>query len=114
MPSSARSPIRRSSPSKRPSRRILRAEDQVGGAGCGCYASAVARRLPMSRVAFVLADDFEDSEFRKPYDALKAAGHDIDVIGVKAGATVKGKKGDETVTIDKAVVEASAADYDAL
>ncbi|MEJ7596671.1 MAG: type 1 glutamine amidotransferase domain-containing protein [Kofleriaceae bacterium] len=68
----------------------------------------------MSRIAFVLADDFEDSEFRKPYDALKAAGHHIDVIGVKAGAKVKGKKGDEEVTIEKAVVEASAGDYDAL
>ena len=68
----------------------------------------------MSRIAFVLADDFEDSEFRKPYDALKEAGHTIDVIGVKAGTKVKGKKGEEEVKIEKAVVEASAADYDAL
>ena len=68
----------------------------------------------MSRIAFVLADDFEDSEFRKPYDTLKAAGHQIDVIGVKTGAKVKGKKGEEVITIEKAVVEASAGDYDAL
>lgn len=68
----------------------------------------------MSRIAFVLADDFEDSEFRKPYDALKGAGHTIDVIGVKAGTKVKGKKGEEEVKIEKAAVEASAADYDAL
>lgn len=68
----------------------------------------------MSRIAFVLADDFEDSEFRTPYDTLEAAGHTIDVIGVKAGTKVKGKKGKEEVKIEKAVVEASAADYDAL
>lgn len=68
----------------------------------------------MSRIAFVLAEDFEDSEFRKPYDALKKAGHTIDVIGVKAGTKVKGKKGEEEVRIEKAIAEASAADYDAL
>jgi protease I len=68
----------------------------------------------MSRIAFVLGDDFEDSEFRIPYDGLKASGHEIDILGVEAGATVSGKKGKEKVTIDKAVGDVDARTYDAL
>jgi protease I len=68
----------------------------------------------MSRIAFVIAEDFEDSEFRKPYDGLKNHGHQIDIIGIEAGASVKGKKGDETVTIEKAVAQVDAGSYDAL
>lgn len=68
----------------------------------------------MGNIAFVLADDFEDSEFRKPYDGLKAEGHSIDIIGAKAGSVVKGKKGKEEVRIEKAAGELDAARYDAL
>lgn len=31
----------------------------------------------MARIAFVLDEDFEDSEFHIPYDGLKKAGHQI-------------------------------------
>ncbi len=68
----------------------------------------------MAHIAFVLGDDFEDSEFRKPYDTLKAAGHRVDVLGVKAGAKVKGKKGKEEVAIEAAAQDADPAAYDAL
>ncbi len=68
----------------------------------------------MARIAFVLADDFEDSEFRKPYDGLKQAGHEVVIFGVKAGETVKGKAGKESVTIERASSEADAAQFDAL
>ncbi len=68
----------------------------------------------MSKIAFVLGEDFEDSEFRKPYDALKASGHTIDIIGAKAGATVKGKKGKEKIRIEKAAGDVDASSYDAL
>lgn len=68
----------------------------------------------MARIAFILADDFEDSEFRKPYDALKNAGHEIDVLGVKGGAKVKGKHGHEEVEIAAAASEKDPAGYDAL
>jgi protease I len=37
------------------------------------------------RVACLLADDFEDSEFRGPHDALRSAGHEVSVIGPEAG-----------------------------
>jgi len=67
----------------------------------------------MSRIAFVLADDFEDSEFRKPYDALRAAGHTIEVLGAKV-ATVKGKKGKEEVRIEAAAADRDPSTFDAL
>jgi len=68
----------------------------------------------MARIAFVLGEDFEDSEFRKPYDALKQAGHQIDVLGAKGVEKVKGKKGKEEVTLDGAVTDKDPASYDAL
>jgi protease I len=68
----------------------------------------------MARIAFVLGEDFEDSEFRKPYDALKKAGHQIDVLGASGTDKVKGKKGKEEVTLDGEVTGKDAATYDAL
>lgn len=68
----------------------------------------------MSKIAFVLGEDFEDSEFRKPYDGLKAKGHTIDIVGAKAGQTVKGKKGTEEVRIEMAAGDVDPAKYDAL
>lgn len=68
----------------------------------------------MSRIAFVVAEDFEDSEFRKPYDGLRAAGHEIDIIGAKAGAELHGKKGKETIKTEKAAADVDASSYDAL
>ncbi len=68
----------------------------------------------MAHIAFVLGDDFEDSEFRKPYDGLRAKGHTIDIIGGTAGAVVKGKKGREEVRIEKAAADVDPASYDAL
>ncbi len=67
----------------------------------------------MARIAFVLAQDFEDSEFRKPYDTLREAGHTIDVIGAKQGS-VTGKNGTEKVKIDLTVADVDAREYDAL
>jgi protease I len=68
----------------------------------------------MSRIAFVLADDFEDSEFKVPYERLKEAGHYITVIGTEAGKEVKGKRGKESFTIEKAPDEVDPGEFDAL
>ena len=68
----------------------------------------------MAKIAFVLADDFEDSEFRQPYDTLAAAGHDLTVIGTEKGAEVKGKKGKETFVIDADPEQVSPDEFDAL
>ena len=45
------------------------------------------------KIACLLGDGFEDSEFQKPYDAYREAGHDVRIIGVEAGTELKGKKG---------------------
>jgi protease I len=64
----------------------------------------------MARVAFLLADDFEDSEFRVPYDKVRAAGHEPVVIGVRAGIQVLGEKGQESIRTEGPAGEEHAAD----
>lgn len=68
----------------------------------------------MSRIAVIVDDMFEDSEYVKPVEAFKDAGHEIVNIGFEKGATVKGKKEDTPVKIDKAINEALVDGYDAL
>ena len=66
------------------------------------------------RIACVLGQGFEDSEFRVPYDRLKEEGYQVDVIGVKAGEELKGYKGKEKVKVEKSIDQVKAEDYDAL
>lgn len=68
----------------------------------------------MARVAIVLAEDFEDSEFRKPYDALREAGHIVEVLGIEQGVSVTGKKGHEKIRIEAAAADCDPEDYEAL
>ncbi len=68
----------------------------------------------MARIAFVVGEDFEDSEFKKPYDELRYAGHEVDVVGVKAGETMKGKKGKEEIKIEAAAADKDPASYDVI
>jgi len=68
----------------------------------------------MSKVAVVIADMFEDAEYAQPAEALKKAGHELMHVGLKSGATVKGKKQGTPVKIDKTAKEVKVADFDAL
>jgi protease I len=68
----------------------------------------------MSKIAFLVDEMFEDSEFRVPYDRLRAAGHTIDVLGRQAGALMEGYRRKERVPIEKPVAQARVEDYDAL
>lgn len=68
----------------------------------------------MSKIAFLVDEMFEDSEFRVPYDRLRAAGHSIDILGRQAGATMDGYRHKEHVKIEKPLAQAQAEDYDAL
>lgn len=68
----------------------------------------------MSKVAFLLANEFEDSEMKVPYDEVKKAGHEVHIIGLKAGETLQGKGGKASYTTDKAISEVNASDYDAV
>lgn len=66
------------------------------------------------RVAFILESMFEDSEFRVPYDRLKAAGYEVVVIGRQAGRQLEGKKGHEKIMSEKSIGEVHAEDFAAL
>jgi protease I len=68
----------------------------------------------MARIMFIVASDFEDSEFRVPYERVKQAGHEAVIVGIKAGKLLKGKKGKETISAEKAAKDVSADEFDAL
>jgi protease I len=68
----------------------------------------------MANIAVVLAADFEDSEFRIPFDRLKAAGHELTLLGRRAGDTVEGKRHEERATIQATVSERKAEEFDGL
>ncbi len=55
------------------------------------------------KIAVLITDEFEDSEFTSPAAEFRQAGHEVITIEKEAGKTVKGKKGEASVTIDKAI-----------
>lgn len=68
----------------------------------------------MAKIAVIITDDFEDSEYSEPAAAFKAAGHQLVHVGLQAGVTVKGKKKQTPVVIDRAVADVVERDFDAL
>ncbi|MEA1063400.1 type 1 glutamine amidotransferase domain-containing protein [Erwinia sp. HR93] len=66
------------------------------------------------KVAVLITDEFEDSEFTSPADALRQAGHEVVTIDTERGKTITGKQGKATVTIDAAIDESRSEDFDAL
>lgn len=68
----------------------------------------------MAKIAVIVADMFEDSEYKKPVEAFKLAGHKITNIGLEKGAVVKGKKSGTPVRIDESVKNVNKEDFDAL
>lgn len=68
----------------------------------------------MSKVAVIITDMFEDSEYTEPAKAFRNAGHTLVHIGFTAGEAVHGKKGGTAVTIEKTVKEVSVEEFDAL
>ena len=68
----------------------------------------------MAKVAFVLGDDFEDSEFKVPYDRIREAGHKVTVVGTEPNKEVKGKKGKEKFTPEAGPGDVNADQFDAV
>ncbi len=66
------------------------------------------------RIACVLDVDYEDSEFKEPYDAFRRAGHQVSIIGLKAGKELKGKKGTVTTKAEVGIDQARPEQFDAL
>ena len=52
------------------------------------------------KIAVLITDEFEDSEFTSPADEFRKAGHEVITIEKQAGKTVKGKKGEASAEFD--------------
>ena len=68
----------------------------------------------MARVAVIITDMFEDSEYTEPAAAFQKKGHTLVHVGLEAGKTVKGKNKGTEVAIDRPVRDVSVSDFDAL
>jgi protease I len=68
----------------------------------------------MSKVAIIIADMFAESEYSRPVEAFKEAGHALVHIGLKQGQTVKGIHKWTPVKVDQAVKDVSVDSFDAL
>ena len=74
------------------------------------------KQLNDKTIAIIVADGFEESEFLKPFEALKNAGAKVDVISLKAGK-VKAwadKNWGKEYAVDKTIDEVNAEDFDGL
>jgi protease I len=68
----------------------------------------------MARIAVLLDDMFEDSEYQKPAEAFRQAGHQLTVIGQQSGKEVKGYHGTMTARVEKSIDEVRPDEFDAL
>lgn len=68
----------------------------------------------MSLIAVLLADGFEDADYRVPVERLRAHGYEHRVVGAEVGRVLRGAHGIETARVDESFVCADARDYVAL
>lgn len=68
----------------------------------------------MARIATVITNMFEDSEFTEPAKAFQDVGHEVVTIEKEAGNEVKGKQGVATLKVDMGIDDANPNDFDAL
>ncbi|MFZ4453364.1 type 1 glutamine amidotransferase domain-containing protein [Salibacterium aidingense] len=66
------------------------------------------------KVAVVMTNMFEDSEYTSPKEAFEKEGHTLTVIEKEKGKTVEGKNKEASETVDASIDEVSPADFDAL
>jgi deglycase len=66
------------------------------------------------RVACILTDLYEDPEFDEPFQALRDAGHEVTVVGLKSGQQVKGKQGKSSASVDLSFADVTPDQFDAL
>jgi protease I len=68
----------------------------------------------VAKVAFIVDEMFEDSEFKVPYERVKEAGHEPVIVGLEAGKKLEGKKGKVTITTEVSIDEVTSDQFDAL
>jgi protease I len=66
------------------------------------------------RIACLLGPKFEDSEFKQPYDAFRNSGHEVLIVGLEAGAVLKGDKGQVEATVERSFQDVKPDGFDAL
>lgn len=66
------------------------------------------------KVAFLLADGFEDSEMQNPFDEMVKNGHETVIISLNENDELKGKQGTIAYRSHLAIKDARAEDYDAI
>jgi protease I len=72
--------------------------------------------LKNKKIAFLLTDGFEQSEFTQPWEALKKAGASVELVSLKRGK-IQGMKHAEKADkfdVDTTIDQVSASDYDGL
>lgn len=66
------------------------------------------------RVAFLMGQGFEDSEFIVPYQSLQQAGATVSLLAPNMGVKYEGKRGDVSVSPDATFAEVLSEDFDAI
>jgi protease I len=66
------------------------------------------------RIACILADGFEDTEFAKPYRRLLKEGYEVDVIGARRSTELAGAHGKESIRTNLSIDDADPDAYDGL
>jgi protease I len=68
----------------------------------------------MSKIAVLITNDFEDSEYSKPAEAFRDAGNQLTHLGIKKGEEVNGKHLQSRVKIDESLRDSSPYEFDAV
>ncbi|MBE0449117.1 MAG: type 1 glutamine amidotransferase [Actinobacteria bacterium] len=70
--------------------------------------------LQGKNIAIIIANEFDEQEFRQPYERLKEEGANVVVIGVEADQTLIGHHRQDEVATDASFDTASPDDFDAV
>ncbi len=68
----------------------------------------------MSKIAMLVGEGYEDSEFQQPFDRFNEAGHDVVVLGTEVGSVIKGKRGESKIEIQHTPADVRPEDFDAV
>ncbi len=66
------------------------------------------------KIAVLVTDHFEDSEYTEPIQSFKEKGHKVTTIEMEKGKTVVGKQGKSKLIIDESIDDVSPDNFDAL
>jgi protease I len=70
--------------------------------------------MVMAKIATLITEMFEDTEFSSPKEALEAVGHTVVTIDKAGNKAIRGKQGEVRVEIDYGISDVNPQDFDAL